>query len=80
MKVTDIQTAAPIADAKLVQASLAGDGAAFQEIVTRYQSLVCSIAYSGTGSLTRSEDIAQDTFVTAWKNLGELREPGSLRS
>ena len=80
MKITDIQPAAAIADAKLVKGSLAGDGDAFQKIVTRYQSLVCSIAYSGTGSLTRSEDIAQDTFVTAWKNLRELREPGSLRS
>ena len=61
MKVTDIEFAAVIADAKLVQGSLAGDGDRFQKIVTCYQSLVCSIAYSGTGSLTRSEDIALDT-------------------
>ena len=45
----------------------------------RYQSLICSLAYSATGSLTQSEDLAQETFVTAWKHLPELREPAKLR-
>lgn len=66
-------------DALLVERSLAGDRQAFGRIVGRYQSLVCALAYSATGSRSRSEDLAQETFLTAWKNLRGLREPGRLR-
>ncbi len=68
------------ADADLVQATLAGNRDAFGQIVARYQSLICSLAYSATGSLGQSEDLAQETFVAAWKKLGELREPEKLRA
>ena len=67
-------------DAELVTESLAGNRDAFGRIVSRHQSLICSLAYSATGSLTRSEDLAQETFVTAWKHLPELREPVKLRA
>jgi len=67
-------------DTDLVAASLAGNREAFGEIVSRYQSLICSVAYSATGSLTQSEDLAQETFVAAWKHLGTLNEPAKLRS
>jgi len=67
-------------DAQLVEWSLTGDRDAFERIVARYQSLVCSITYGATGSLGLSEDLAQETFVTAWKQLPELREPPKLRS
>jgi RNA polymerase sigma factor (sigma-70 family) len=67
-------------DSILVQASLSGNRAAFEQIVTRYQSLVCSLAYSATGSLERSEDLAQETFVAAWQRLPSLREPEKLRA
>jgi RNA polymerase sigma factor (sigma-70 family) len=67
-------------DTELVSASLAGNRDAFGQIVARYQSLVCSLAYSATGSLTASEDLAQETFVAAWKQLAGLREPEKLRA
>src|SRR6266705_5673595 len=67
-------------DSELVTQSLAGNRDAFGWIVARYQSLLCSLAYSATGSLTQSEDLAQETFVTAWKQLADLREPEKLRS
>jgi RNA polymerase sigma factor (sigma-70 family) len=67
-------------DAELVDESLSGNRDAFGQIVSRYQSLICSLAYSATGSLSQSEDLAQDTFVTAWKQLADLREPAKLRS
>jgi RNA polymerase sigma factor (sigma-70 family) len=66
-------------DSELVAESLAGRRDAFRQIVERYQTLICSLAYSATGSLGRSEDLAQETFVTAWKQLAELREPSKLR-
>jgi RNA polymerase sigma factor (sigma-70 family) len=67
-------------DAELVGESLSGNRDAFGQIVSRYQSLVCSLAYSATGSLSQSEDLAQETFVAAWKQLADLREPAKLRA
>ena len=72
--------AVPQNDAELVASSLSGNRDAFGQIVSRYQSLVCSLAYSATGSLSQSEDLAQDTFITAWKQLRDLREPEKLRA
>lgn len=68
-----------ISDAELVAACLAGDRRAFGWIVERYQRLLCSLAYSATGQLNQSEDLAQDAFVDAWRQLGGLREPEKLR-
>jgi RNA polymerase sigma factor (sigma-70 family) len=67
-------------DTQLVEWSLTGDRNAFRQIVERYQALVCSITYNATGSLTLSEDLAQETFVAAWKQLSDLREPAHLRA
>ena len=79
---TNLNTIEPVEtdDTQLVSESLTGDREAFGQIVTRYQTLICSLAYSATGSFSQSQDLAQETFVTAWKRLGELREPGKLRS
>lgn len=67
-------------DACLVEQSLAGDRAAFGQIVARYQSVVCALAYSATGSRSHSEDLAQETFLAAWRKLRDLREPARLCS
>jgi RNA polymerase sigma factor (sigma-70 family) len=67
-------------DTVLVSESLAGNRSAFERIVARYQNLICALAYSATGSVPQSEDVAQDTFVTAWKRLPQLREHDKLRA
>jgi RNA polymerase sigma factor (sigma-70 family) len=67
-------------DAELVEWSRSGDRSAFAAIVKRYQRLVCSITYNATGSLSLSEDLAQETFFAAWKQMAELREPERLRA
>jgi len=77
---TRMTAATASGDAELVNDSLAGNREAFGQIVSRYQSLVCSLAYSATGSLSQSEDLAQETFFAAWKHLAELREPAKLRA
>ena len=68
------------ADAELVAQTRRGDGDAFGRIVARYQALICALAYNATGSLAQSEDLAQEAFVIAWKQLPALREPEKLRS
>src|SRR5688572_13638277 len=42
-----------LSDEQLWQESRAGNHDAFGRIVERYQSLVCSLAYSASGSLSR---------------------------
>lgn len=66
-------------DAQLVERSLRGDTRAFGSIVERHQSLVCGLAYSACGNIHASEDLAQETFITAWRQLPTLREKNNLR-
>lgn len=75
-----MKTSADICDETLVVRSLGGDRDAFEEIVRRYQTLLCSVAYSANGNVSLSEDVAQETFVAAWTQLAELREPARLKS
>lgn len=67
-------------DTNLVMNSLGGDRDAFCHIVDRYQNLLCSIAYAAIGDIRLSEDIAQETFVEAWKKLDTLHDPVKLKS
>lgn len=74
-------TLAPInanTDAELVNLSRAGDRKAFGQIVRRYQALISGLVYAACGDLHRSEDVAQETFIAAWKSLSGLRDPGKL--
>lgn len=68
-----------LADGELVAECLIGNRDAFRQIVERYQTLISSLAYCATGSLSQSEDLAQETFVNAWQQLGKLRDPAKLR-
>ena len=47
---------------------------AFGEIVRRYQNLVSAVTYSITGNRQESEDLAQETFIMAWKSMDKLRD------
>lgn len=59
---------------KLLTACLNGDTTAFEIIVHKYKSLVCAITYSAVGQMEESEELAQQTFVNAWKNLKQLKD------
>src|SRR5215510_11998356 len=67
-------------DAELVEASRRGEREAFGHLVSRYQDVVCAVSYSSTGNWALSEDVAQETFIAAWRQLGQLRETGRLRA
>jgi RNA polymerase sigma factor (sigma-70 family) len=64
---------------KLLKAAMDGNTAAFEQIVQKYQSLVCAITFSGTGRVDISEELAQETFLSAWKNLRQLKELSGFR-
>ena len=65
-------------DSELVEASRRGELAAFGHLVARYQDVVCAVSFSSTGDRALGEDVAQETFVAAWRKLDRVRA-GALR-
>ena len=61
------------ADADLVLQSQNGDPAAFEELVRNHQHMVHSLTYRMTGSLADAEDLAQETFIRAYEQIGAFR-------
>ena len=58
----------------------AGNRRAFAALIDRYKSLVCAVAYNATGDLGASEDLAQETFLTAWSRLDKVSDSSKLRA
>jgi RNA polymerase sigma factor (sigma-70 family) len=48
---------------------------AFVELVRRFQDAAIASAYARLRDRALAQDAAQDAFLTAWKRLGQLREP-----
>ncbi len=69
---------AAASDAELLDASRRGDRTAFGKIVDRYQRVVRAVAFSGARDRALGDDVAQDTFVIAWRRLGSLRDAERL--
>ncbi len=67
-------------ESELLKASLRGQTPAFEVIVQKYQSLICAITYSATGSVEKSEELAQQAFVKGWKNLNQLKDLSKFRA
>ena len=80
MKIDVMSDAETLDDARLVELGLDGDRDAFGQLVARYQSPVCALTYSACGNLSHSEDLAQEIFITAWRKLGDLKEPAKFRA
>jgi RNA polymerase sigma factor (sigma-70 family) len=68
-----------LSDRRLIELHLDGDRDAFRQIVERHQGMVCALGLSACGNVARSEDLAQEVFIAAWKQLPGLREPEKLR-
>ena len=67
-------------DAALVCRFNAGDQAAFVEIVSRYRGKMFSIALRHLRNHADAEEIAQDTFIRAYRGLARFRGDSSLAS
>lgn len=48
---------------------------AFAELVKRFQDMAYGYAYALLGDTALAQDAAQEAFITAYQNLGQLQEP-----
>jgi len=69
-----------LGDEKIIRSVLAGDTDAFGILVTRYEGLVAAICRSLLGNEHKALDAAQDTFVRAYLNLGQLKFPNRFKA
>lgn len=66
-------------DAELVFAARTGDQLAFAAIYDRYADRVFGLCSTVTRDHGVAEDATAETFVSAWRRLEQLRDPGRLR-
>ena len=52
-----------------------GDPEAFEEIVSTHMDAVYRLSYAILGNEADARDAAQETFVSAWRQIGRLRDP-----
>jgi RNA polymerase sigma-70 factor, ECF subfamily len=67
-------------DAVLAARAAAGDAAAFERLLLRYQDRVYRLALRMVGDPAEAEDIAQEVFLTAWRHLPALADPAAVRT
>lgn len=65
--------------ARLVRLARQGDKDAFAALVDLHQQSAWRVAMAALGRPEEAEDAAQDGFLSAWSNLGNLREEDRFR-
>jgi RNA polymerase sigma-70 factor, ECF subfamily len=63
-------------DLDVVRAVLAGDREAFRVLVDRESGAIVRACYRVLGDMPEAEDVAQETFVTAYRSLATWRGDG----
>jgi RNA polymerase sigma-70 factor (ECF subfamily) len=70
----EAEVAAPSgADAALVARLKRGERAAYEELIATYQTVVYGLAYRLLGDPEEARDVAQETFLKAYRHIGTFR-------
>ncbi|WP_052168879.1 RNA polymerase sigma factor [Actinoalloteichus spitiensis] len=69
-----------IEDAALALRIAGRDADAFEILVRRYSGRVSRLALRMLGDRGEAEDVTQDVFATVWCRVGELADPGAVRT
>src|SRR6516225_8868296 len=67
------QTQSRMNDAELIREAQRGNHAAFEELVRQYDGAVLRLAYHMTRSEQDAQDIYQEAFLKAYRNIGNFR-------
>jgi RNA polymerase sigma-70 factor (ECF subfamily) len=70
----------PAVEAELVERALAGDTAAFQDLTRHYYRPVCAFLLRRVQRPDVVEDLAQETFLEAFRSLRQGRKPEHFAS
>ena len=62
-------------DADRVRRAQSGDRGAFEELIRATARLVWASVYAQVRDPAWTEDIVQETFLQAWRSIGELKDP-----
>jgi len=62
-------------DSHLIKRTLEGDQQAFASLVEKYQDQIHTLAWQKIGDFHIAQEITQDTFINAYKNLATLKHP-----
>ena len=73
-------TVLQVDDRTLVETIIAGDHDAYRLLVERESTTVFRCCYRVLGHVEDAQDVAQESFVTAFRSLGSWRGEGSLRA
>src|SRR4051794_18419279 len=65
-------------DAELVARCQRGDTTAFNELVTKYRNKVHATIYNLVRNEQDSWDLAQESFLKAWRNIAKFRGQSSF--
>ncbi len=65
-------------DGPLVEAALAGDRKAFDELIRKYQRQAVAVSYRLLGNSHDALEVTQDAFLKAFTSLGTLQKPGAF--
>ena len=68
------QVTLPRDESLLVNEAKAGDYAAFEELVNRYEKKIYRLGMNITGNQEDAEDVLQEAFLKAFEHLPEFRE------
>lgn len=66
------------AEAGLIALARRGDDSAFDELVRRRQTWLRGLLRRWSGDAQLADDLAQEAFVRAWKNLRRLESPAAF--
>lgn len=66
-------------DRTLVLRAQDGDAESFDRLIDRHQGRLFRVAYLVLGDRQDSEDVVQETLLTAWNRLHLLDDPGAVR-
>jgi len=67
-----------VSELDLVKRCQAGDTEAFDELVTRYRTRVFGMIYNMVHNEQDAWDLAQESFLKAWKSIGRFRGQSSF--
>ena len=65
-------------DISLVQKCQRGESQAFDQLVIKYQKRIFNLSYRMLGNYEEANDLAQETFIRAYKKLGSFRREASF--